>query len=89
MVTLAPCAGQRRLIQSLGLPLTIRVRFVRVRLSTGEGEVLVTSLLDETADPTADCFLCHVQSAADQKFPRPPFQSEERNAYAVGRGWLS
>jgi hypothetical protein len=54
VVTLAPCAGQRRLIQSLGLPLTIPVRFVRVRLSTGEWEVLVTSLLDEVAYPTAD-----------------------------------
>ena len=54
VVTLTPCAGQRRLIQSRGLPLTLTVRFVRVLLSTGEWEVLVTSLLDETADPTAD-----------------------------------
>jgi hypothetical protein len=30
------------------------VRFVRVRLSTGEYEVLVTSLLDETEWPAAD-----------------------------------
>jgi len=33
--------------QKLGLPEKITVRFVRVRLSTGEIEVLVTSLLDE------------------------------------------
>lgn len=54
VVTLTPCAGQRRLLPSLGLPLTLTVRFVRVPLSTGEWEVLVTSLLDETAYPTAD-----------------------------------
>jgi len=54
VVTLTPCAGPRRLLPSLGLPLTLTVRFVRVPLSTGEWEVLVTSLLDETAYPTAD-----------------------------------
>jgi hypothetical protein len=37
-----------------GLPMTLTVRFVRVRLSTGEWEVLVTSLRDEAAYPTAD-----------------------------------
>jgi hypothetical protein len=31
----------------------INVRFVRVRLSTGEFEVLVTSLLDEAKYPAA------------------------------------
>lgn len=35
-----------------GWPLELTVRFVTVRLSTGELEVLVTSLLDETAYPT-------------------------------------
>jgi hypothetical protein len=44
VVTLTPCAGQRRLIESLGLPLTLTVRYVRVPLSTGEWEVLVTAL---------------------------------------------
>lgn len=52
-VTLTPCAGQAPLIRQLGLPLTLAVRFVRVRLSTGEWEVLVTSLHDEAAYPTA------------------------------------
>jgi DDE family transposase len=35
-----------------GLPLELEVRFVTVRLSSGELEVLVTSLLDERAYPT-------------------------------------
>ena len=37
----------------LNLPKTLRVRFVRVRLDTGEWKVLVTSLLDEQLYPTA------------------------------------
>ena len=49
IVTLAAPAEERALLQGLGLPLTLTVRFVSVRLSTGELEVLVTSLLDETA----------------------------------------
>jgi hypothetical protein len=36
----------------LGLPTQMKVRFVSVRLPTGELEVLVTSLLDETLYPT-------------------------------------
>ena len=36
------------------MPLTLTVRFVSVRLRTGELEVLVTSLLDETAYPTEE-----------------------------------
>lgn len=39
----------------LGLPLELRVRFVTLRLSTGELEVLATSLLNEQAYPT-ECF---------------------------------
>ena len=35
-------------------PLELRVRLVTVRLSTGQLEVLATSLLDETAYPTAE-----------------------------------
>lgn len=53
IVTLRPCAAQAQAIRQLGLPESVRVRFVRVRLSTGEGEVLVTSLLDEESYPTA------------------------------------
>jgi Transposase DDE domain len=37
-----------------GWPLELMVRFVSVRLSTGELEVLVTSLLDETVYPTEE-----------------------------------
>jgi hypothetical protein len=37
-----------------GWPLEVRVRFVSVRLPTGELEVLITSLLDETAYPTKE-----------------------------------
>jgi hypothetical protein len=43
-------AGQRKAIKELGLPLTITVRFVSVVLSTGEIEVLMTSLLDSNID---------------------------------------
>ena len=54
VVTLTPCAGQAAAIRAAGLPDTITVRFVRVVLSTGEFEVLVTSLLDEALYPTED-----------------------------------
>jgi DDE family transposase len=51
-VTLKPCAGQLALIREIGLPLSLKVRLVRVLLNTGEYEVLVTSLLDNTRYPT-------------------------------------
>lgn len=51
-VTLKPCAGQLALIREMGLPLSLKVRLVRVLLNTGEYEVLVTSLLDNTRYPT-------------------------------------
>jgi hypothetical protein len=54
IVTLTPCAEQLREIKRLNLPLSLKVRFVRVRLSTGEWEVLVTRLLDETRYPSAE-----------------------------------
>ncbi len=54
IATLTPCAGQARDIRARGLPHSLTVRFVRVRLSTGEWEVLVTSLLDAARYPTAD-----------------------------------
>lgn len=51
-VTLTPCAKQKPVITKAGLPLSLRVRFVRVTLDTGEYEVLATSLLDEDQYPT-------------------------------------
>jgi hypothetical protein len=45
---------QRAECKRLGLPLKLRVRFVSVRLPTGELEVLVTSLLDEQLYPTSE-----------------------------------
>ena len=47
IVTLMPCDKQASLMRQLELPPSITVRFVRVKLDTGEWEVLVTSLLDE------------------------------------------
>jgi len=44
IVILTPCVEQKPLMRQQGLPPSVRVRFVGVRLSTGEGE---TSLLDE------------------------------------------
>lgn len=40
--------------QKLGLPLKMRVRFVSVRLPSGELEVLATSLLDQVLYPTEE-----------------------------------
>lgn len=54
IVILTPCAGQTADIRAHGLPMAVKVRFVRVQLSTGEYEVLVTSLLDEARYPTAE-----------------------------------
>ena len=42
--------AQNKVIKELGLPLTITVRFVAVILSTGEIEVLMTSILDSNID---------------------------------------
>ena len=47
IVTLMPCDKQASLMRQLELPPSITVRFVRVKLDTGEWEVLVTSLVDE------------------------------------------
>jgi len=47
VVKLVPPSNQRVELRGLGLPLEMIVRFVSVRLSTGELEVLATSLLDE------------------------------------------
>ncbi|MEN8173722.1 MAG: transposase [Chloroflexota bacterium] len=51
VVILTPCARQAPLIKQKGLPTSITVRFFRVKLNTGEWEVLVTSLLDKTQYP--------------------------------------
>ena len=45
---------QKAQLQRLGLPLQLVVRFVSVRLSTGQLEVLATSLLDEALYPTEE-----------------------------------
>jgi hypothetical protein len=52
VVKLVPPSHQRVELRALGLALELIVRFVSVRLSTGELEVLATSLLDEEPYPT-------------------------------------
>lgn len=47
-------ADQKSECRRLGLPLKMKVRFLSVRLSTGELEVLATSLLDEALYPTEE-----------------------------------
>lgn len=54
LATLSLPAAQKKLSKQEGFPPAITVRFVTVRLSTGELEVLVTSLLDQECFPTAD-----------------------------------
>jgi hypothetical protein len=54
IVEIRPADGKVGATRKAGLPTRLRVRFVRVRLSTGEAEVLVTSLLDEGEWPAAD-----------------------------------
>jgi len=54
IVTLKVPASRLKEMKMLGLPLTIKVRFVRVTLVTGEYEVLVTSLIDEDIWPTTE-----------------------------------
>jgi hypothetical protein len=47
-------SDQKAECRRLGLPLKMKVRFVSVRLPTGELEVLATSLLDEALYPTEE-----------------------------------
>jgi len=47
-------ATQRVELRRLGLPLELTIRFISLRLSTGELEVLATSLLNETDYPTEE-----------------------------------
>ena len=54
VVKLVAAGDQRPQLKKLGLPLELIVRFVSVRLPTGELEVLVTSLLDQTIYPTQE-----------------------------------
>ncbi len=54
IVTLKPHHSKLKEIKHHDLPEEITVRFVRVTLSTGEYEVLVTSLLDEAEFPDGD-----------------------------------
>jgi len=51
IVKLVAASDHRAALQQWALPLELIVRFVSVRLPTGELEVLVTSLLDETLYP--------------------------------------
>jgi len=46
--------AQRQAVVAAGWPETITLRFVTVRLSTGELEVLATNLLDEARYPTSE-----------------------------------
>ena len=51
IVILKACKEQQKEMKKLGLPTELRVRFVTLRLSTGELEVLVTSLCEEGKYP--------------------------------------
>jgi hypothetical protein len=53
VVTLTPCAEQLPLMKRLNPFTALTVRLVCVRLSTGEWEMLVTSLLDDLRYPCA------------------------------------
>ena len=52
IATITAPARQGKRIKSLGLPPAIKVRLVKVLLSTGEVEVLATSLMDSKKFPT-------------------------------------
>ena len=54
IVKLVAASDQRAELRKLGLPGELTVRLVSVRLSTGELEVLVTSLLEEALYPTQE-----------------------------------
>jgi hypothetical protein len=54
VVKLRAPADQKAQLERQGLPVELTVRFVSVRLPTGELEVLVTSLLDEAQYPTEE-----------------------------------
>jgi len=54
VVKLFARAEEKAELRRLGLPLELTVRFVSLRLPTGELEVLATSLLDESLYPTEE-----------------------------------
>jgi len=54
IVTIKSHHSRSKEIKDLQLPMSIQVRFVRVKLTTGEYEVLVTSLIDEEEFPSDD-----------------------------------
>lgn len=54
LVTIKVPASQQKKVRALGLPTKMTVRLVRLVLTTGEIEVLITSLLDEEVYPTAE-----------------------------------
>ena len=54
ITTLHVPATKKAAFKKAGLPTSVKVRFVRVQLDTGEYEVLVTDLLDEQRYPTED-----------------------------------
>lgn len=51
ITTVRPHAANRKRLKELGLPDELTVRFVRIVLSTGEPEILVTSLLHDSLSP--------------------------------------
>lgn len=53
-VTLKPDATKRKEIRARHLPEELQVRFVRVKLVTGEDEVLVTNVMDRETYPTQE-----------------------------------
>jgi hypothetical protein len=54
LVTLKVPSAQSQQVKQLNLPREITVRLVRVWLASGEMEILITSLLDESRYPTAE-----------------------------------
>ena len=54
LVSLKPSSEQRADILARDLPQSIQVRLVRLKLSNGDTEILVTDLLDEQAYPTTE-----------------------------------
>jgi len=54
IVTLKVPSSQVKQVKQLNLPQEITLRLVRVWLDSGEMEILITSLLDETDHPTSD-----------------------------------
>lgn len=75
VVTFAATTTSQKRLQKLGLPsdrqVSVRVRLVKVALSNGEIEILITSLLDQEQFPTAGfgqlyCFRWAVETYYDR-----------------------